>query len=158
MVAWLIRLILGLAVVVVTVLALYSRQAAQPAPVPPTAEPASVPLPTRATSEPFVERVVSRVARETQAPYPTATPLPDGVVQVSVVDFGYMPGVVRIHAGQTVIWRNDGREEHDVTGDDWHSGPLEPSTAYRQTFGVVGTSSFRCSIHPDMVGTLIVDR
>lgn len=62
-----------------------------------------------------------------------------------------------MHAGQTVVWRNDGREEHDVTGDDWHSGQMEPTTEYRQIFGVIGTFAFRCSIHPDMVGTLIVD-
>jgi plastocyanin len=156
MVAWLIRFIFGLAVVAVVLLAIGSRQPVTQAPPPTVAAlpPATGPTPTR---EPFVERVISRVARETQAPYPTSTPLPDGAVLVSIVDFGYQPGVVRIHAGQTVAWRNDGREEHDVTGADWHSGPLEPAVEYRQTFGLAGTFAFRCSIHPDMVGSLIIE-
>jgi plastocyanin len=128
------------------------------APLGPTSPPGGVPpsAPTP-TAEPFVQRVVSRVARQTQAPFPTSTPLPNGAALVSIVDFGYMPGTIRIHAGQTVVWRNDGREEHDVTGDDWHSGPMEPTIEYRQTFGSPGTVlKYRCSIHPDMTGIIII--
>ena len=161
MVAWLIRLFLGLAVVAMIVLAIGSRQtppsAAPPADSGGSVPPMDVPVTPGPTREPFVERIVSRVARETQAPYPTSPPLPNGAALVSIVDFGYLPGVVRIHVGQTVVWRNDGREEHDVTGADWHSGPLEPTVDYRQTFGSPGEFRFRCSIHPDMVGSLIVE-
>ena len=103
-----------------------------------------------------MQRVVSRVARETQAPFPTSTPLPSGAALVSIVDFGYMPGTIRVHPGQTVVWRNDGREEHDVTGDDWHSGPMEPTIEYRQTFGSPGTIKYRCTIHPDMTGIIVI--
>ena len=98
-----------------------------------------------ATGEAYVERVVSRVARETPLPYPTATPLPDGLAVVSIVDFAYMPSQVRIHVGQTVVWRNDGRESHDVTGtDDWHSGPIEAPVTYRHTFGFAPRLVSRC--------------
>ena len=163
MVTWLIRGVLALGILVVGVVALGSRSPAPP-PTPaaspaPTGEVAPAPpaavAPTP-TAEPFVQRVVSRVARETQAPFPTSTPLPDGAALVSIVDFGYMPGTIRIHAGQTVVWRNDGREEHDVTGDDWHSGPMEPTVDYRQTFGAPGTFRYRCTVHPDMTGAIIV--
>ena len=75
---------------------------------------------------------------------------------VEVFDFGYMPSVIRIKAGQTVVWQNGGRELHDVTGDDWHSGPIEPSTEFRYTFGLEGAFNYRCSVHPDMRGTVIV--
>jgi plastocyanin len=170
MVAWLIRGVLAVGILVVGLLALSGRPPDSPAPTaagaPPSPTPARVPpsgaaaapasgLPTP-TAEPFVQRVVSRVARETQAPFPTSTPLPNGAALVSIVDFGYMPGTIRIHPGQTVVWRNDGREEHDVTGDDWHSGPMEPTIEYRQTFGSVGTFTYRCSIHPDMTGIISI--
>jgi plastocyanin len=150
-ITWLIRGVLAVGAGVLLVAALGSRPAAAPPPpTPPT------PVPT-ATSEPYVERIVSRIARETPAPYPTATPVPDGVTIVSIVDFGYMPSQVRIHAGQTVAWRNDGRESHDVTGtDDWHSGPIEAPVTYRHTFGFTGTFSYRCSVHLDMQGTIVV--
>jgi plastocyanin len=121
-------------------------QPSEPPPAPPTA-----------TNESSAERIVSRVARETPAPYPTATPVPDGLAIVSIVDFAYVPGQVRIHVGQTVAWRNDGRESHDVTGDDaWHSGPIEAPVEYRHTFGFAGTFTYRCSVHLDMRGTIVV--
>jgi plastocyanin len=124
--------------------------------VEPEATPRPTPQPT-ATSAPVVERIISRIARETPAPYPTSTPVPDGLSFVNVVDFGYMPSVTRIRVGQTVVWQNGGRELHDVTGDDdWHSGPIEGSSAYRHTFGFEGTFTYRCSVHPDMRGTIIV--
>ena len=156
MLPWLIRGVLAVGVLVVALAALGSRSPAQPAAAPPAATPGLAPAPPTPTVEPFVQRVVSRVARETPAPFPTSTPLPNGAALVSIVDFGYMPGTIRIHAGQTVVWRNDGREVHDVTGDDWHSGPLEPTIEYRQTFGTPGSIQYRCTVHPDMVGTIIV--
>ena len=106
MVAWLIRGVLALGILVVGALALGSRSPA--APSASTGAPAALPAPTAAvapappvavvptpTAEGFVQRVVSRVARQTQAPFPTSTPLPDGAALVSIVDFGYMPGTMR---------------------------------------------------------------
>jgi plastocyanin len=170
MVAWLIRGVLAVGILIIGLHALASRPAdsptptaasAPPLPTPAGAAPPSTPagVPPSAptpTAEPFVQRVVSRVARETQAPFPTSTPLPNGAALVSIVDFGYMPGTIRVHPGQTVVWRNDGREEHDVTGDDWHSGPMEPTIEYRQTFGSPGTIKYRCTIHPDMTGIISI--
>jgi plastocyanin len=164
MLAWVIRGLLIVGAIAVVVLMLGSRSSAeQPQPtaapavvvervatLPPTVQPT-------ATSAPFIERITSRIARDTPAPYPTSTPTPDGLAFVNVVDFGYMPSVTRIHVGQTVVWQNGGRELHDVTGDDdWHSGPIEAPTAYRHTFGFEGTFTYRCSVHPDMRGTIIV--
>jgi plastocyanin len=164
MLAWFVRGLLIVGAVAVVVLMLGSRPTAeQPQP---TATPVVVvqvvatPRPSvqpTATSAPFVERIISRLARETPGPYPTSTPVPAGLAFVNVVDFGYMPSVTRIHVGQTVVWQNGGRELHDVTGDDdWHSGPIEAPTAYRHTFGFEGTFTYRCSVHPDMRGTIIV--
>jgi plastocyanin len=165
MATWGLRFVLALGAVALALLALGGRpsqlsgaepEAATATPAPTTAA-RSVPVPVAtATSEPFVERITSRLARETAAPYPTATPFADGSAHVSAVDFGYMPSVIRVRAGQTVVWRNDGREEHDVVGDDWHSGQMEPTIEYRLTFGTVGRFDYRCSIHPDMTGTVIV--
>jgi plastocyanin len=163
-IAWLVRGALACGAIVVLLAALGSRSAAEPPQPTATAIIVQVdpvaPLPAPlapATSGPYVERIVSHVARETPAPYPTATAVPDGQTVVSIVDFGYMPSQVRIHVGQTVAWRNDGRESHDVTGvDDWHSGPIEAPVTYRHTFGFAGTFTYRCSVHLDMRGTIVV--
>jgi plastocyanin len=175
---WILRSLLVIGIVVVLVAALGGRPAAneavvqatpsaQPTPsaetVPLARDPIGVPtvdptaLPT-ASREVFVERIVSRLSRETQVPYPTSTPGPENQGFVSVVDFAYMPSVLRIKVGQTVVWRNDGVELHDITGqDDWHSGAMEPYVEYRRAFGFVGTFRYQCSVHLDMRGTIIVD-
>jgi plastocyanin len=166
-ITWLVRGALGLGALLLVGAALGSRPATDATPptatelvievaaAPPTLQPAT-PRPT-ATSEPVVERIISRIARETQAPYPTSTAVPAGLAFVNVVDFGYMPSVTRIHVGETVVWSNGGREAHDVTGDDdWHSGPIEAPVEYRHTFGFEGSFNYRCSVHLDMRGTIIV--
>jgi plastocyanin len=111
-------------------------------------------VPPRATQTP--QPITSIIVRETAAPFPTSTPVPANQFSVSIVDFSYFPGTMRIPTGQSVTWRNDGNEEHDVTGDDWHSGLLDPTYSYRLTFGVPGTYRYRCSIHLDMTGSVIV--
>jgi plastocyanin len=118
--------------------------------IPPTPPlPAFTPQPTQ-TPRP----ITSIIVRDTLAPYPTSAPVPTN--QVSVVDFSFMPGIVHITTGQTVTWRNDGTEQHDVTGSDWHSGPLDPSYTYHLTFGIAGVYAYRCSIHLDMTGSVVV--
>ena len=111
MLAWVFRGLLIVGAIAVVVLMLGSRSSAeQPQPtaalavvvervatLPPTVQPT-------ATSARFIERITSRIARDTPAPYPTSTPAPDGLAFVNVVDFGYMPSVTRIHVGQTVVW------------------------------------------------------
>ncbi|HEY1297346.1 MAG TPA: hypothetical protein VGJ60_30065 [Chloroflexota bacterium] len=148
--AWIFRFAIVLAVIAVGLLAILAPQTresvsavvARPTPVP------------RATQTP--QPIISIIVRETPAPYPTSTPLPANQPAVSIVDFSYFPGTLRIKAGQSVMWRNDGNEEHDVTGEDWHSGLLDPTYTYRLTFGVPGTYAYRCSIHLDMTGAVIV--
>jgi hypothetical protein len=155
--AWAFRGAIALGLVGLGFLALSAPHAEPPptpvavvAPTPPTTPPlTATPQPTQ-TPQP----ITSVILRQTLAPFPTATPLPGN--QVSVVDFSYLPGLVRITAGQTVFWRNDGTEQHDVTGADWHSGPLDPGYTYRLTFGLAGTYPYRCSIHLDMTGSVIV--
>jgi plastocyanin len=166
-ITWVVRGVLALGAVVLLAAAFVGRPAAsapQPAPTalaeaPPPPAPTALPrfAPT-ATSQPYVERVTSHVSRETPAPYPTSTPGPDSETVVSAVDFGYLPGVVQIHVGQTVAWINAGQEAHDVTGegDDWHSGQLTPTVAYRHVFGFAGTYPYYCTIHLDMHGVVIV--
>jgi plastocyanin len=165
-VPWLIRAALGLGMVLLLVAALGGRRGAdepQPAATPVVIEAqaapttvALVPRPT-STTQPFVERIISRISRDTPAPYPTSTPPPANTAFVNIVDFGYLPGVTRIRAGQTVVWTNGGRELHDVTcDDDWHSGPIEPPMDFRHTFGFAGTFNYSCTVHRDMHGTVIV--
>jgi plastocyanin len=144
--AWLVRGGLLLVFAFLGLLALTTPQAQ----ISPSVGPAVV-GPTQ-TPQP----ITSIIVRGTSFPYPTSTPLPANQFLVDIVDFAYMPSVLRITSGQTITWRNGGTEQHDVTGQDWHSGPLDPGYTYRLTFGLAGTYPYRCTIHLDMTGTIIV--
>jgi hypothetical protein len=150
---WLLRLLVILCLGALALLAL-SAPAGVVAPAPLATLPPTALVRPRPTQTP--QLIVSIIQRETPPPFPTSTPTPVGQPAVSIVDFSYMPGILRITAGQSVVWRNDGTEQHDVTGIDWHSGPLDPTATYRLTFGTVGTYEYRCTIHLDMTGRIIV--
>jgi hypothetical protein len=149
---WVVRFGLLLALVALGLLALLAPQTPGTVSAPGVAAVSSpTPLPTQ-TPQP----ITSIILRGTPQIYPTATPFPSGLASVSIVDFSYQPATIRINAGQTVFWRNDGTEEHDVTGQDWHSGLLEPTYTYVLTFGTPGTYPYRCTIHLDMTGSVVV--
>jgi hypothetical protein len=59
-------------------------------------------------------------------------------------------------AGATVIWTNDGRAPHTVTGDFADSGVLDPGQTFSHTFAESGEFSYFCAIHPQMTGTIRV--
>jgi plastocyanin len=47
---------------------------------------------------------------------------------------------------------------HTATANDssWDSGTLAPGASFSRTFPTSGTFQYRCSIHPNMVGTVTV--
>ena len=157
--SWLLRGLVLLALVALAVVAVVTRPEPAPvvavAPPTPTAAPLPSPSPTqRPTLVP--EPILSRVTRATPEAIPTRPPASTAQPTMSIVDFAYLPTDLRIRVGQTVTWTNDGRELHDVTADDWYSGPIEPTRQYRQTFGFAGRFEFRCTVWRDMRGSIIV--
>jgi plastocyanin len=69
------------------------------------------------------------------------------------------PAMQTAHVGDIVQWSNTGSVEHTVTFDAQPalSDPaLEPGAAWEVKFTTAGTYRYRCSIHPNMVGTIVV--
>jgi plastocyanin len=140
---------LGAVLIIVALAALALRQTAATPAATVKVEPTRVALPTLAPPA-----IVSRTSRE---PPPTPTPRARSTApQVEIVDYGYSPAQLTIHAGQNVTWVNQGADGHDVTGSDWHSGPLTPQEAYTRVFAQPGTYGYECTMHPEMRGTVIV--
>ena len=157
-----LRFVAALGIVALALAAVLTAST-QPASAPPTPVVAVAPPPTLAPPPTAIPRptqtpqpITSIIVRETLVPYPTSTPFPSALASVDIVDYAFMPGIVRIAAGKSVFWRNAGTEQHDVSGSDWHSGPLDPTYTYLLTFGSPGTYAYRCSIHLDMTGSVIV--
>ncbi|MDE2136081.1 MAG: cupredoxin family copper-binding protein [Gammaproteobacteria bacterium] len=95
------------------------------------------------------------------APAQTATPAAAGAAAPGVViarDFMFAPLTVTIAAGTTVTWTNRDDEPHTVVSDTglFRSGALDTNESFSFRFDAPGTYHYACSIHPRMVGTIVV--
>jgi plastocyanin len=104
------------------------------------------------------------------APPVSPTPPPDpttanvyilaGAVQLGHNAFGDHPVV--IYRGERMRWRNADSVEHNVVSDTPSlpefatTGTLAPGGERSFVMNTVGTTPIHCTIHPQMVGTLIV--
>ncbi len=99
-------------------------------------------------------------------------------VQASIVpgastltDTAYSPNPIEAVVGQTVVWTNDDSAFHTVTsgtvgatdvGKDFDSGLAGPTALtakgkiFEHTFDAAGEHPYFCTLHPAMVGTIIV--
>lgn len=79
---------------------------------------------------------------------------------VSIEGFAFSPGSITVKKGTTVTWTNNDSVAHTVTESDDKNGPdsstLQPGKTYEFTYAQTGTFNYKCSIHPDMTGTVIV--
>ena len=73
-------------------------------------------------------------------------------------DFMFNPTPLTVKAGSTVTWTNLDDEPHTVVSDTglFKSGGMDTNESYSFKFERPGTYHFTCSIHPRMVGTIVV--
>ncbi len=73
-------------------------------------------------------------------------------------DFHFSPMALTVPAGATVIWKNLDGEPHTVVSDAglFRSGGLDQDDSFTFKFDKPGTYRFICSIHPSMMGTIVV--
>jgi len=98
------------------------------------------------------------------APAATTTPpsgtasvsIPSGARSLTTTAFGANPLVVAV--GSTVTWTNNDSIAHDSVADGgmWNSGILSPGQSFPFKFTTAGTFTYKCTIHPNMVGTVTV--
>ena len=79
---------------------------------------------------------------------------------VNIDNFAFAPLTITIAAGTTVTWTNHDDEPHTVTSADnprlFKSSALDSDDSFSFTFATPGTFKYFCSIHPQMVGTVVV--
>lgn len=82
------------------------------------------------------------------------------MVEVKIDNFSFSPATVTVAAGTTVTWTNRDDIPHTVvdTGDPkaFKSKVLDTDEKFSFTFGKPGTFVYFCSIHPKMIGKIIV--
>jgi plastocyanin len=78
--------------------------------------------------------------------------------KIIVKDFIFNPTPLTVKAGSTVTWTNMDDEPHTVVSDTgvFKSGGMDTKESFSYKFDKPGTYHFTCSIHPRMVGTIVV--
>jgi plastocyanin len=73
-------------------------------------------------------------------------------------NFDFAPMTTTVNAGATVTWKNEDGEPHTVVSTDglFRSAALDENDSFKFTFSKPGTYKYVCSIHPKMVGTIVV--
>jgi plastocyanin len=90
------------------------------------------------------------------APVPAARAADANVVLAR--DFMFAPRSLTVRAGSTVTWTNRDPEPHTVVSGDglFRSGALDTNDSFSFRFEKPGTYRYACSIHPQMIGTILV--
>jgi plastocyanin len=90
------------------------------------------------------------------SPGTTTVAIGAGASTLTTTAFGANPLTVAV--GSTVRWVNNDNTAHDATsnGGVFASGTLAPGAQFQFTFASSGSFPYRCTIHPNMVGTIVV--
>jgi len=77
---------------------------------------------------------------------------------VRIDNFHFTPPNLVVTAGTTVTWTNADDSPHTVREIDgkFKSAALDTDDTFSQTFAVPGEYQYFCSIHPRMVGKIVV--
>lgn len=80
-------------------------------------------------------------------------------IKISAHDFMFAPASMKVSAGTTVTWTNLDDEPHTVVSDIglFRSGAMDTNESFSFKFDKPGTYHYTCSIHPRMVGTIVVE-
>jgi plastocyanin len=93
------------------------------------------------------------------APAATIAAAPAATISISMKEFMFAPPSLTVKAGSTVTWTNLDQEPHTVvsTSGLFRSGALDTRESFSYRFAVPGTYPYFCTIHPRMVGTVVVE-
>ena len=77
---------------------------------------------------------------------------------IKIDNFAFAPPDLTVAAGTTVTWKNDDGEVHKVQDDHkgYSSAALDTDDSFSHTFTTPGVYHYFCSIHPYMVGKIVV--
>ena len=99
------------------------------------------------------------------SPAPSPSPTASGTTTITIPQGArtlgsgaYMPNPATVSQGTVVSWSNTDSVVHDMVSDTgvFDSGRVDANGTVSVTFSTRGTFPYHCSIHPGMVGTIVV--
>ncbi len=100
-------------------------------------------------------------ARDSTPTAPTP-PAHSHIVTIDIAEingpYSFYPSQATVRANQVIVWRNWDTVTHHLVFDDGSvdTGTLAPGTLSQPMTIGVGNRSYHCTIHPTMVGTVVV--
>jgi plastocyanin len=79
-------------------------------------------------------------------------------MEIKVDNFTFSPETLTVPVNSTVTWINKDDVPHVIASNDglFKSRALDTDQKYSYTFSKAGTYSYYCSVHPKMVGKIVV--
>ena len=80
------------------------------------------------------------------------------LTEVQVDNFSFAPDTLTVPVNSTATWVNKDDVPHVIASNDglFKSKGLDTNDKYTYTFSKAGTYSYFCSIHPKMLGKIVV--
>jgi plastocyanin len=104
-------------------------------------------------------RTLALVDRTLAAPVAGATAGAGAkIVKIDARNFMFSPQNLTVSQGATVTWTNFDQEPHTVVSDSglFRSGAIDTQESFSFKFDKPGTYRYLCTIHPRMLGTVVV--
>jgi plastocyanin len=133
-------------------------------------------IPLNSGANPAARSVAVTDLQPVDFPTDSSNAAPIRIVKMNDDDPMYQPNSIRILAGQTIEWQNNGQVSHSVTDDParankpedallptgvkpFNSGNVMPGSSFRHTFSQSGRYRYFCLTHETdkMVGEVIVE-
>ena len=88
----------------------------------------------------------------------TAVKVAASLATVAIDNFKFAPATLTITAGTTVTWKNEDDSPHRIGDKDgtFKSAALDTDDTFSHTFAMPGEYPYICTIHPRMVGKIVV--
>jgi len=88
-----------------------------------------------------------------------STPVWSENIRIEIKAFLYSPKDLIVTAGTTVTWINDDPAPHTIVGVNktFRSPALDTGDQYSYTFKTAGVFEYFCTLHPQMVGRVVVN-
>lgn len=92
---------------------------------------------------------------------PAAPTLKPDANSITIEKFAFNPATLTVKPGSSVTWTNRDGVDHTIVTDSgspvqFKSENLANGASFSFTFAQPGTYTYRCSIHPSMKGTVLV--
>jgi plastocyanin len=77
---------------------------------------------------------------------------------VVIKDYAFSPSRLTVEPGTTVTWVNEDESPHTIADDEgtFRSAALDVNERFSHTFTQLGAFTYHCSMHPAMVGEIVV--